>query len=243
MLSAGHCASEHVCVSASSRVSKEGVHAMCAGHCASEQVCVSASAGVRKCGRCLCAKQHVCMSEQVCVLCAVCVCRALPVTARTLETIIRIATASCKISMRFAIKVSDVAVARSILDHCLRNNVGEVCTCVSVFVFVCVHASTSRTWPWHALSWTTVSGRMLVRFARAYAQLCMYLPACGFFKCLNDVQPAMPAVTAAQQRWLLYMLHKPIHMLIVQIRDQQLPPFAAIAHLLQVLCEIICTHC
>jgi len=51
--------------------------------------------------------------------------RALPVTARTLETIIRIATASCKIGMRFAINEADVAVARSILDHCLRNNVGE----------------------------------------------------------------------------------------------------------------------
>ncbi len=48
-------------------------------------------------------------------------------TARTLETIIRIATASCKIGMRFAINEEDVAVARSILDHCLRNNVGEVC--------------------------------------------------------------------------------------------------------------------
>ena len=53
-------------------------------------------------------------------------CRALPVTARTLETIIRLATAACKMSLRFTISLEDVVVARSVLDHCLRNNVGEV---------------------------------------------------------------------------------------------------------------------
>jgi len=51
--------------------------------------------------------------------------RALPVTARTLETIIRIATASCKVRLRFTIDAHDVEVARTVLDHCLKKNVGE----------------------------------------------------------------------------------------------------------------------
>eukprot|EP00798_Chlamydomonas_sp_ICE-L_P018727 gene18727-25258_t len=50
--------------------------------------------------------------------------RALPVTARTLETIIRLATAMCKVRYKFQIEESDVDVATDILDHVMRKDVG-----------------------------------------------------------------------------------------------------------------------
>mmetsp|Transcript_27203 Transcript_27203/g.59413 ORF Transcript_27203/g.59413 Transcript_27203/m.59413 type:complete len:877 (-) Transcript_27203:705-3335(-) len=52
--------------------------------------------------------------------------RALPVTARTLETIIRLATASCKVRLRFTIDARDVEVATHILDHVMKKDVGSV---------------------------------------------------------------------------------------------------------------------
>lgn len=51
--------------------------------------------------------------------------RALPVTARSLETIIRIATAACKVRLSFTIDVEDVEVAKMILNHVLRKDVAE----------------------------------------------------------------------------------------------------------------------
>jgi DNA replicative helicase MCM subunit Mcm2 (Cdc46/Mcm family) len=50
--------------------------------------------------------------------------RALPVTARTLETIIRLATASCKVCLRYSITLHDVDVAVGILEHCMNKDVG-----------------------------------------------------------------------------------------------------------------------
>ncbi|KAJ9508194.1 hypothetical protein QJQ45_021561, partial [Haematococcus lacustris] len=51
--------------------------------------------------------------------------RALPITARTLETIIRLATSSCKLRLRFTVDRRDVEIAKSVLDHCLKKTVGE----------------------------------------------------------------------------------------------------------------------
>ncbi|KAG1666483.1 hypothetical protein FOA52_004865 [Chlamydomonas sp. UWO 241] len=50
--------------------------------------------------------------------------RALPVTARTLECILRIATAMCKIRLSFVISTHDVKVATEILDHVMKKDVG-----------------------------------------------------------------------------------------------------------------------
>ena len=50
--------------------------------------------------------------------------RALPVTARTLETIIRLATASCKVCLRYSITLADVDVAIDILEHVMNKDVG-----------------------------------------------------------------------------------------------------------------------
>ena len=52
-------------------------------------------------------------------------CRALPVTARSLETIIRLATASAKMRLSVRITVHDVDVAVGILDHVMRKDVGD----------------------------------------------------------------------------------------------------------------------
>ena len=45
-------------------------------------------------------------------------------TARTLETIIRIATASCKVCLRYSITLHDVDIAIDILEHVMNKDVG-----------------------------------------------------------------------------------------------------------------------
>ena len=45
-------------------------------------------------------------------------------TARTLETVIRLATAACKIRLGWTICLKDVLVAIEILEHCMKRDVG-----------------------------------------------------------------------------------------------------------------------
>jgi DNA replication licensing factor MCM3 len=47
------------------------------------------------------------------------------VTARTLETVIRLATAACKIRLEWTIRLQDVLVAINILEHCMKRDVGS----------------------------------------------------------------------------------------------------------------------
>ena len=49
-------------------------------------------------------------------------CRALPVTARTLETIIRLATAAAKVRLSFDIEAQDVEEAKVMLNYVLRDD-------------------------------------------------------------------------------------------------------------------------
>ncbi|MEW5300814.1 MAG: hypothetical protein WDW36_003718 [Sanguina aurantia] len=50
--------------------------------------------------------------------------RNFPVTARSLETLIRIATAHCKIRLDSTVSPEDVGVAISIMDHVMRKDIG-----------------------------------------------------------------------------------------------------------------------
>lgn len=51
--------------------------------------------------------------------------RNLPVTARTLETIIRLSSASAKIRLSDSVTVADVDIAMELLNYCLYHEIGE----------------------------------------------------------------------------------------------------------------------
>ncbi len=50
-------------------------------------------------------------------------CRALPITARTLETIVRLSTAHAKLRWSWSVEPQDVAVARQMMEYVLRRDV------------------------------------------------------------------------------------------------------------------------
>lgn len=49
--------------------------------------------------------------------------RALPITARTLETIVRLSTAHAKLRWSWSVEPQDVAVARKMMEYVLRRDV------------------------------------------------------------------------------------------------------------------------